>query len=187
MEKPRNYFKDTYHHLFNRGVNKELIFYENGDNNYFLKQVRKYKDKYRIIILSYCLMPNHFHLFVKQTNDVLTVGKFVGDLLNSYTKFFNTKYTKSGVLFQGPTKSKMIENKDYFSWLIKYILYNPVKAGLVKAPEEWRYSSAKELLEKKEVNITNYTDVISMFQNETVFREFLIDTKTKFNYEYFRF
>jgi putative transposase len=187
MEKPRNYFKNTYHHLYNRGVNKELIFYEDGDYNYFIKQVRKYKDKYRISILSYCLMPNHFHLFVKQIDDVLTIGMFISNLINSYTKFINTKYTKTGVLFQGPTKSKMIEDKEYFSWLIKYILYNPVRAGLVKTPDGWKYSSSIELLGKKEMNITICSEVISMFQNENVFKEFMIDTKTKFNNEYFRF
>jgi len=108
MENPKLYYKNTYHHIYNRGVNKGLIFFEQSDYNFFIKKLKEYKRKYLIEILCYCLLPNHFHLFAEQTSDDYTIGKFVGDLTNSFTKGINKKYSRSGVLFQGKNKSKLI-------------------------------------------------------------------------------
>ncbi len=82
-------------------------------------KLKKSSQKYSIDILAYCLMPNHFHIFAKQTKNDLTIGKFVSVLLNSHTRFINTKYDRNGVLFEGPTKSKLIEDEKYYKWLIK--------------------------------------------------------------------
>ncbi len=147
MEKQKQYFKDTYHHLYNRGVNGQNIFLDEEDFGYFLRKAKKIKEKYFISVICYCLMPNHFHFFVKQVKDFPTVGNFISDLTNAHTKFFNKKLKRVGVLYQGPTKSKSISNEEYFLWLCKYILNNPVRAKLVKDPMEWKYSSAGEYFE----------------------------------------
>ena len=128
MDKPRNYYKDTFHHLYNRGANKQPIFFEKANYIYFLKRLRYYKDKYEIELLAYCLMPNHFHLFVRQLKEEFSITEFISALLNSYTKSINKNYKRSGTLFEGKTKSKQILDDTYFKWVIKYILENPVKA-----------------------------------------------------------
>ena len=69
MNRERNFYKNTYHHLYNRGANKQLIFFENENYHYFLRRLKHYKNKYQIEILTYCLMPNHFHLFVRQLTE----------------------------------------------------------------------------------------------------------------------
>jgi len=71
MDKARNFYKNTYHHLYNRGANKAKIFFDEESYLYFLRRLKHYKNKYDIKILSYCLMPNHFHIFVKQQSEFL--------------------------------------------------------------------------------------------------------------------
>lgn len=66
MDKDREFYKNTYHHLYNRGANKEKIYFDRESYLYFLRRLKQYKNKHQIELLSYCLMPNHFHLFVKQ-------------------------------------------------------------------------------------------------------------------------
>jgi REP element-mobilizing transposase RayT len=184
MKMTKEYFENTYHHLYNRGANQETIFFEEGDYNYFLKRLVLYKKKYSIKILAYCLIPNHFHLFAKQTENNKTIGMFVGSLLNSYTKFINTKYRRSGVLFQGPTKSKLINDEAYFVWLIKYILLNPSSAKLVRNVSDWKYSSYKEFFE--EDTIIDKEEILERFSTNSSFKNFIEKENESFDYDYFR-
>jgi hypothetical protein len=129
-------------------------------------------------------MPNHFHLFVRQLTEEYSISMFLSALLNSYTKSINKKYLKSGTLFESKTKNKQISDEGYFIWVIKYILENPVKAGLVKDIYEWEFSNAKDLLGLGAGYLTNIKTVKSFFQNESQMIEFLIDKKIKVNYEF---
>ena len=186
MNKQKKYFANTYHHVYNRGVNKNRIFFDEKDYLFFLKKLNKYRTTYEIKVLSYCLMPNHFHLFLKQTRDELTIGKFISNLLNSHTKAINKKFNRTGVLYEGPAKSKLIEKEEYFKWLIKYIVLNPVRANLVKQPEDWSFSSANDLLKKRNGNLLSYDEVYSHFQDFEQFAGFIFDENDKFNYDYFK-
>lgn len=182
MEKQKHYNKNSYHHIYNRGVNRALIFFEQSDYDFFIKKLNEYRNKYLIDILCYCLLPNHFHLFAKQLSDEYTIGKFVGDLTNSFTKGINKKYNRSGVLFQGKNKSKLITDESYFIWLCKYILNNPVKAGLVKEPEFWQHSSAKKYLNVNQTDLTNTIEILSRFNSLKEFEHFIKDMQTQFDY-----
>jgi putative transposase len=175
MDKPRYFYKDTFHHLYNRGANKQVIFFDNANYLYFLERLRYYKVKYKIDILSYCLMPNHFHLFVRQIKEELSIVGFISCFLNSYTKSINKSYKRSGTLFESKTKSKQIIDDAYFKWVIKYILENPVKAGLEDKISDWEYSNAKDLLNFRNGNLTNIAEVKSYFFNEAQMKEFLND------------
>ncbi len=183
MDKPRNFFKDTFHHLYNRGAFQQQIFFEKNDYKYFLRKLIEYTERYSIKILSYCLMPNHFHLFVKQTLDDQTISKFISGLTNSYTKGINTKYKRTGVLFAGKTKSKQIEDDSYFKWVVKYILENPVKAKIVKRYDEYEFSSAKELVGFKEETVTDVKTLLSYFDSTDSFKDFMSDENQKSDYE----
>ena len=184
MDKPREYYKNTYHHLFNRGANKDAIFFDKESYLYFLKRLKYYKNEYQIDVLSYCLMPNHFHLFVKQKTEDLLISKFISALLNYYVKSINKKFNKSGTLFQSKTKSKPITDEHYFVWIIKYILENPVKAKLVKSISDWEYSNAKDLLNLRNGNITDIIEVKSFFHSEEQMVKFLTDSNIKVDYEF---
>lgn len=182
MEKPKKYYANTYHHLYNRGANRSNIFFDDNDYQYFLRKVNKYKEKYSINILCYCLLPNHFHLFAKQLTNDFTVGKFVGDLANSFTKGMNKKYNRNGTLFQGKTKSKLVDDESYFIWLCKYILNNPVKAELVAKPENWKYSSAKKYFEIAEENISDINEIKNRFKSIDTLKQFIKMEEKKFDY-----
>ncbi|NWF88087.1 MAG: transposase [Ignavibacteriaceae bacterium] len=184
MNKDRNYYKNTYHHLYNRGANKAAIFYERENYLFFLRRMKYYADKYKIKILSYCLMPNHFHIFLKQTTNDYPITHFLSTLLNSYVKSMNKKYEHSGTLFEGKTKSKQIDDEDYFVWVIKYILENPVHAHIVENIADWDFSNAKDLLGMRNGNLTDTKYVTSFFQSKESMIKFLTDKTIKINYEF---
>lgn len=70
-------------------------------------------------------MPNHFHLILKQLQDE-GISKFIQKFAAGYTKYFNAKYERSGVLFQGKTKNKHVDSDEYFQYLVEYVYLNPV-------------------------------------------------------------
>jgi REP element-mobilizing transposase RayT len=177
MNNDREFYKNTFHHLYNRGANKNKIFFEREDYLFFLRKIKQYKTSFEIDILCYCLMPNHFHIFVKQLTDNKTIGKFVGSLINSYTKSINKKYNRSGVLFESGTKNKIINNESYFKWVCKYILVNPVQAKLVNIINDWEFSSARDYLNVRKGELNNKKIILSHFNSYDIFKEFLFDKK----------
>ena len=184
MDKDRKFYKNTYHHLYNRGVNKEQIYFDRDSYLYFLKRLGHYKEKYNIQLLAYCLMPNHFHLFVKQLTHELKISEFISSLLNSYVKSINKKYGRSGTLFESKIKSKIITDEHYFIWVIKYIIENPVKAGLAEKVSDWEFSNARDLLNLRDGKLTDINEVASFFQSERQMRNFLSDTNIKVIYKF---
>ena len=173
VNKPRLFQADTYHHLYNRGANKQEVFFDIKDYNYFREKLLLYKLKYEIEILCYCLMPNHFHFFVRQTKKDKPIGKFIGDLINSYSKTINKKYRRSGILFEGRTKNKIVYDENAFPILTKYILLNPVRAKLCGSFYEYEYSSAKELMG---LSIKGITDkiILNYFTDLNEFKKFIL-------------
>lgn len=114
-------------------------------------------------IIAYCIMPTHIHLILKQLKDNgITV--FVGNILNSYTRYFNIKYNRKGPLWQGRFKNVLVENEEQLLHLTRYIHLNPVTGYLVNKPEEWIASSYKEYLsgDSVEYSICNYSDFLPM-------------------------
>lgn len=176
------YYKNTFHHLYNRGVERNKIFLDEGDYQYFLKKLRKYKEECSINMNCYCLLPNHFHLFVKQMTDDFPIGRFISNLTNSYTKGINKKYGRAGVLFEGRTSNRLITDDDYFWELCKYILTNPVKAGLVNKPEDWKYSSARKYFGIAEDFFTDEKEILNKFKSPNEFISFINEKGKAFDY-----
>lgn len=132
---------NEYFHVFNRGVDKRVIFQDRADYQRFLLGLREFNTMERIFhlknfetklqenkqplveIVAYCLMPNHFHLLLKQVTDG-GVSKFLHKLLIGYTQYFNKRYERSGVLFQGTFKAKHVQNNIYLLHLSRYIHLN---------------------------------------------------------------
>jgi len=142
--------------------------------------MKQYKEKFNLEIFAYCLMPNHFHIFIHQTTKGNITSKFISNLTNSYTKSINKKYNRSGVLFQGRTANKIIYDENAFAVLVKYILMNPVKAKLVRKFYDWEYSSAKELLDSSFVGITDKI-IMDYFTNKEEFINYLESDNILYN------
>jgi len=129
-------------------------------------------------------MPNHSHIFLKQTTDEFSTSQFISSLLNSYVKSINSKYGHSGTLFESKTKSKQIEDETYLKWVIKYILENPVIAALTDSICDWEFSNARDLTGMRNGNLTDVKYVESFFQSRKVMIEFLTDKNIKTAYDF---
>jgi len=104
------------------------------------------KDNKRMVrILSFCLMPTHIHLVLEQLDDN-GISRFMNNLQNSYTRYFNTKHKRKGPLWVGPFKNVLIETQEQLLHVTRYVHLNPTTAGLVRRPQDWLYSSYNEYL-----------------------------------------
>jgi len=143
MTKTRLLIKNACYHIYARGNQKQKVFIEQGDFEFYLMQLKHYKRKYSFRLYSYCLMPNHIHLagepFLPEK-----LSKFMQCLQRSYTAYYNKKYNKVGHLWQGKFKVKVIVKDQYAINCISYIEKNPVRAKLTKRPEDYVFSSYLE-------------------------------------------
>jgi len=130
-----------YYHVTARGNNREYIFKKDIDKGYFLKLLNESRQNMRFKLMGYVLMDNHYHLLV-QTGDV-KLQKIMHQINNKYSKYFNAVYERCGHVFQGRYKASVIRNEQYLLKVLAYIHQNPVKAGMVKKVEEYRWSSDK--------------------------------------------
>jgi REP element-mobilizing transposase RayT len=96
-------------------------------------------------LVAYCLMPNHFHLLLRQNTD-LSISKLVSKISTSFSKYFNLKYDRVGSVFQDQFKSVVVESDAQLRWLVEYIHQNPVKAGITSRAENYLYSSSKNIM-----------------------------------------
>jgi len=138
----------SYYHLYNRGVNRQKVFFEDRYYQFFLFNIERYIFPTADLI-AYCLMPNHYHLliYVRETSEVTSeVSTAMMKLSVSYTKMINLRYGRVGPLFQGAFQAKFVESDLYLSHLIGYIHLNPVTSELVDNPEDWLYSSFRDYL-----------------------------------------
>ena len=132
--------KGRHYHITNRGLAKKNIFLEDDDYKWFLDKMFHFRRKYDIEIIGYCLMPNHFHLVIRPNKNAGGI-KFMKALQASHSVRFNSKWNRKGQLFEGRYHLEPIKDQRHLINTIKYIINNPVKAGLVKKPEDWPYLS----------------------------------------------
>lgn len=132
-------YPGAFYHVISRGNNQENIFKSNRDREKFLDYLDKAAERFSIIIHSYCLMSNHYHLLVQTPEANLSL---VMQWINvSYATYFNRKRRRHGHLFQGRFKAILIDADAYLKHLSRYIHLNPVRAKLVSLPAEYRWSS----------------------------------------------
>lgn len=136
---PRIEFSGALYHVLNRGNNKNNIFLDEKDYRVFLNHLEEVKQEKDFVLYSYCLMPNHFHLLVK-TNE-FPLSKIMQKLLTSYAIYFNSRYDRKGHLFQNRYKAIICDKENYLFSLIQYIHLNPLRAGLVKNINDYKWSS----------------------------------------------
>mgnify|MGYP001576049070 CR=1 FL=1 len=130
------------HHITQRGNNKEKVFFNDNDRRFYLDSLQRYKDKFAMKILAYCLMGNHVHvLAVPEKETSLARGMGGTNLL--YTQYINRKYNRSGRLWQNRFFSAVLEKEPYLWAVMRYIEENPVRAKLVKKAEDYTWSSAR--------------------------------------------
>lgn len=137
--KPRIEFEGALYHVITRGNQKQRIFKNKEDYAKYLEILADYKEKHKYFLYAYALMNNHVHLLV-ETQEV-PLSKILQGINQRYTMYFNWKYRTLGHLFQGRYKAILCDKDQYLLTLIKYIHLNPLRAGVVKSPEEYQWSS----------------------------------------------
>jgi REP element-mobilizing transposase RayT len=132
------------YHITSRGNNRAQIFFADSDYKKFLEYLGKAKEKYNFYLCAYVLMANHYHLLLETVSPNLS--KIMQYMNTSYTIYHNRKHNKCGHLFQGRYKSIVVDRDTYFLELTRYIHLNPVRANMVAAPENYRWSSYNEFI-----------------------------------------
>ena len=127
-------------HVLNRGNNRCDIFRAAKDYAFFLVALRDAAVKHQLDIHSYTLMTNHFHLVVTPRL-ARAVSMAMQVASPRYAGYFNRRYSRTGTLFEGPFKSMFIDSEAYWFTCMRYVELNPVRAGLVSDPAEYRWSS----------------------------------------------
>ncbi len=197
----KNYVKNGYYHIYNRGVEKRKIFLDKQDYNVFLSYLKEYllpkneKELYEklsntntspnekdgilkllrlnnfnkeIILLAYCLMPNHFHFFIKQ-NSSGSIDKFMNSFGTRYTMYFNKKYKRVGSLYQGVYKAVLVDSEKQLLHLSRYIH----KQALPNQPSS--YSDYLNLTKNLWINSKEILSYFSKLNPALSYKNFVTD------------
>ena len=127
-----------FHHVVNRGVAKRKIYIFDEDKDKFLEILCKACKIYKVNVHDYCLMNNHYHIFIETTSENLSL--FMRQINGNYAIYFNKKYKRVGHLWQGRYKSWYVVNEAYFYSIFRYIEHNPIKARMIKNVGEYPYT-----------------------------------------------
>ncbi|MBC8508816.1 MAG: transposase [Chloroflexi bacterium] len=160
-----------YYHLYNRGNNHGDVFLERDNYLYFLKLWQKYLPASEVEVISYCLMPNHYHFLLYLKTDEFS--KRIQPFLLAYTNAFNRKYNRIGALFQGRFKAKHISKNEYLLHLSRYIHLNPVRACIASSPEEWEFFSYQKFIGLRKGRLPNPDSMMSHFESSKDYKEFV--------------
>lgn len=196
---------DCYYHIFNRGVNKLPIFDDSYDYKRMVNLLHFYKyidkpvrfskflllpndqrkeiwntleknSKSYVDLTSYCLMPNHFHLLIKQ-NVENGIVKYLGDFQNGYVKFFNLRNDRVGPLFQGRFKAVNISSDNQLLHVSRYIHLNPSTSNLIKIDqlENYKWSSFPEYLGSNNFCFCEKDIILNNYKDRNAYRKFVFD------------
>ncbi len=193
------------YHVFNRGINRQPTFYSRRDYRRALLTIRFYRllhppqrlsdflqtdSKKRetilanaekhgslVTVLAFCLMPNHFHLLLRQETDN-GISKFMGNFQNSYTRYFNTRHQRDGAIFLTQFKAVRMETEDQLLHVSRYIHLNPYSSYIVKTQQQllnYPWSSLNEYLNPAQAIISQPEVVLSSFKNPRQYQQFVLD------------
>jgi putative transposase len=213
MYRKTPFAEGEHYHVYSRGVDKRKVFLSIKDHDRFvallyimnqnapfrmdnflqkskngLKDIfKEKKEKTLVSILSYCLMPNHFHLILYEHTEG-GISKFMGKLLTAYSMYFNTKYERTGTLFTHPFKSEHINNDSQYMYIFSYVHLNPIsiieskwkdggvknKKAAEKFLEGYQFSSYQDFLgnDRSEAAIVDFSRIPKFI------KEMALDFKT---------
>lgn len=194
---------EEFYHVFNKTIASQPAFCTKRDYKRFLETIFYYQNKttpvryskflilstkeregileslkkqknFMVEFISFCLMPNHFHLLLQQLEDS-GISKFCSNLTNSYTRYFNVKNKRKGPLFQGKFKAVRIETDEQLLHVTRYIHLNPYTSYVVKTLEElatYPYSSLSEYLKLRKEKTVDKEQVLCHFKTLKSFKSF---------------
>ena len=187
MERSIKISVGEYYHIYNRGVEKRAIFIDDNDRERFIRLLHIANGQrpvvFRLVqglplakiemgekntaILSYALMPNHFHILTKEVHEN-GVSEFMEKILTGYSMYFNKKYKRVGPLFQGTFKAEHVERDEYLKYLFAYIHLNPIKLIEPKWKEQGIQDSKKAEQFLRSYQFSSYLDYVGVERDERI-------------------
>jgi putative transposase len=171
-QKRPEYLPGHYYHFYNRGAHKVSIFREPDNYLFVLQKMRKYVTEFKLTMIAYCLMPNHYHFLTRQ-DAKNAAGLLPQRVFNSYSKAYNKRYGHSGTLFEDNYKVKPIQTSSHLLHLCRYIHGNPVKDGLVANPADWPYSNYLDWIGERNGALVDRDFIDNQFSNAQEYQKFL--------------
>jgi putative transposase len=196
----KQFAQDGYYHIYNRGNGKQDIFLDDEDRKFFLFRMKEYLHPLKTVfpedglqgdrvaeshtpyirkelppqsfsLLCYVLMPNHFHLLIRQLGQI-PISKLIAKVCTSYSKYFNKKYERLGHLFQDKFKAVRIGSDAQLLWLSAYIHNNPLTAGLVKDLAKYPWSSYPDYVGLRQGTLCDKDFIIKMVESPEAYKKF---------------
>jgi putative transposase len=182
--RPRLFAAGLLYHVIVRGNQRQKTFASDDDFKAYLDRLDRYRAKFNVRIYAYCLMLNHVHLLLE--TGPAPLSKFMQGLQQSYTQYYNRRHRKVGHLFQGRYKAIICDKDRYLLALVRYIHLNPVRAGLVRRPERYRYSGHGSYLVSGTAKIIETGPVMKLLGGKKNYEKFVLDgTGESHNEEYY--
>lgn len=163
-----------YYHIYNRGARQLTIFREPDNYSFVISRPERYSKDFKLSVIAFCLMPNHYHLLVRQDGDK-PAGLLPRFVFNSYTKAYNKRYQSSGTLFEHRFQSKVIKDNGHLLHLCRYIHANPVKDGFVTDPARWPYSNYLEWIGERQGELVDRDFIRNQFASGAEYRAFVLE------------
>lgn len=135
--------KTGIYHVMLRGIDKRDLFLKDSDYQKFIEYIQKAREKSEFTIYAYCLMTNHIHILIKTQTETEDIGDVVRRITVGYAQYHNIQNGRTGHLFQNRFRSEAVDSDAYFFTVLRYIHQNPLKAGMVKDLEDYKWSSFK--------------------------------------------
>jgi len=164
------WYPGSIHHITCRGNRKGDIFMVKEDYIVFLAIVKEVMDEFPFKLYSYCLMTNHLHLEIKTLDD--SISQIMKKINQTYAQYFNKTHDYVGHLFQDRYHSEIIETNEQLLLTSRYIHLNPVKANLVRNPEDYKWSSYRMYIGEEKGKLISSESILSYFTQEN-YKEFV--------------
>lgn len=180
----KQYIEQSYYHVYNRGVEKRVTFQDERDYATFMNLLKRYlsseecKDSRgntyesysgRVELLSFCLMPNHFHMLFYLSSDPKSITTLMQKVTSSYTTYFNKRHKRVGHLFQGVYKASYIIDDPYLMHISRYIHLNP------RDYQSWSYSSLPYYINGWRSTWIKPARILELFESVGAYKEFVAD------------
>jgi putative transposase len=154
------------YHIWIRGNGRGDIFSDDIDRRFYLHLLCACIIRFSLEIYAYVLMSNHIHLFLKTL--LPNISEVMLTINRNYSHYFNKRHMKTGHLFESRYKNKVVQHDKYFLGLLRYIHQNPVKAGIVADPAQYKWSSHRAYLGNTAGLIVKVEDGLKLFSDDPV-------------------
>jgi putative transposase len=168
--RPRLFLSNVPQHIIQRGNNRQACFYADEDYRLYLDWLREYAAMAGCAVHAYVLMTNHVHLLISAEHAEAT-GALMKALGQRYVQYVNRTYRRSGTLWEGRYRSCLTEEEDYLLACQRYIELNPVRAGMVAHPADYRWSSYRANAQGEADSLLRRHDVFDRLGTSAAHRE----------------